>query len=172
MTSAGSPTQYKGVSREVEDHELAGTPVRPVCKSRKKFIGQVSLWSRNRGSHQLVLQAYDHRCAITGLQLRLVDAAHILPVGAPGSTDQVANGIAMSPTYHRAFDRGLIYLDEEWRVRMNAPKVEHLESLHLGQGVEAPSRHCGHRILLPSNDSLRPAPSFIRSGNRFRGISA
>ena len=30
--------------------------------------------------------AYDQRCAVTRIQLRLVDAAHILPVGAEGST--------------------------------------------------------------------------------------
>jgi putative restriction endonuclease len=55
--------------------------------------------------------AYGNRCAVTRVQLRLVDAAHILPVGTTGSADHVRNGIALSPTYHRAFDAGLIYLD-------------------------------------------------------------
>ena len=56
---------------------------------------------------------------ITVAQLRkrnldLVDAAHILPVGAPESIDDIRNGIAIAPTYHRAYDNGLIYLDEDY----------------------------------------------------------
>jgi len=53
------------------------------------------------------------------MQLRLVDAAHILPVHTEETIDDVRNGIALSPTYHRAFDGGLIYLDENYAMRIN-----------------------------------------------------
>lgn len=46
------------------------------------------------------------------MQLRLIDAAHILPVGAKDSNDEVNNGLCLALTYYRAYDRCLIYLDE------------------------------------------------------------
>jgi len=56
--------------------------------------------------------------------LRLIEAAHILPVGAEGSTDLVTNGICLSPTYHRAFDRALIYLDESMKMQLSVcPRI-------------------------------------------------
>ncbi|MBN9886794.1 HNH endonuclease [Salipiger abyssi] len=63
-----------------------------------------------------VREAYGHRCAISGLQLRNgggrpeVQAAHIRPVEAQGS-DSVRNGLALSGTLHWMFDRGLISID-------------------------------------------------------------
>ena len=68
---------------------------------------------RDRLFRRLILQAYDKRCAVTGLKLingggrAEVDAAHIRPVEANGP-DILSNGIALSDTAHWMFDRGLI----------------------------------------------------------------
>ncbi|MDK1493648.1 HNH endonuclease [Sinorhizobium sp. 7-81] len=73
---------------------------------------------RNRLFRRLVLQAYDKRCAVTGLKLIIgggraeVDAAHIRPVEANGP-DILSNGIALSGTAHWMFDRGLISLSDD-----------------------------------------------------------
>jgi putative restriction endonuclease len=117
-----------------------------------------------------VLFAYGNRCAVTRVQLKLVDAAHILPVGAAGSSDHVRNGLALSPTYHRAFDTSLIYLDEECRMQMNAVKLKELAALQLGGGVEAFKAPLG-KIFLPPDKNQWPAPDFIRKANRFRQIA-
>jgi putative restriction endonuclease len=84
--------------------------VATLSTKRQRIISEVSRLSRTADFRQRVLFAYGNRCAVTRVQLRLVEAAHILPVGAPGSSDHVNNGIALAPTYHRAFDAGLIYL--------------------------------------------------------------
>lgn len=63
---------------------------------RKRVIQEVSRLTRLASFRQQVLFAYGNRCAVTRVQLRLVDAAHILPVGADGSADHVRNGIALS----------------------------------------------------------------------------
>lgn len=39
-----------------------------------------------------VLDAYGHRCAMCGVQLKLLEGAHILPVQEPESTDETSNG--------------------------------------------------------------------------------
>ncbi len=103
------------------------------------------------------------------MQLRLVDAAHILPVGAPGSADHVRNGIALSPTYHRAFDAGLIYLDKRYRMRLNDGQLHLLERLNLAGGVDVFRAPLG-RIFLPPDPQQRPSTDFIRRANRLRQI--
>lgn len=67
---------------------------------------------RNRQFRKRVLDVYDRRCALTGMQLingggrAEAQAAHIMSVEA-GGPDVVNNGIALSGTVHWMFDRGL-----------------------------------------------------------------
>lgn len=107
---------------------------------------------------------------MTRVQLRLVDAAHILPVGAPESADHVRNGIALAPTYHRAFDSGLIYLDDDYRMQINTGDLQKLARMNLSGGVEAFRAPLG-RIFLPPDPAQRPAVEYIRRANRFRHIT-
>lgn len=116
------------------------------------------------------LFAYGNRCAVTRIQLRLVEAAHILPVGAPGSVDHVRNGIALSPTYHRAFDAGLIYLNEEHKMQLNEGRAHLLERMDLGGGLEDFKASLGQTIFLPPDANQRPHIDFIRRANRFRQV--
>ena len=99
----------------------------------------------------------------------LVNAAHILPAGAPGSADYVRNGIALSPTYHRAFDAGLIYLDKHDRIRLNDGQLQVLERLNLAGGADIFRAPLG-QIFLPPDPQQRPSTDFIRRANRFRQI--
>jgi putative restriction endonuclease len=144
--------------------------VEALSAERQRVISEVSRLSRAADFRQRVLFAYGNRCAVTRVQLRLVDAAHILPVGAPGSSDQVKNGIALAPTYHRAFDAGLIYLDEEWRMILNTKRLHALETFNLAGGIEVFRSRLGQQIFLPPDPHQRPTPEFIRLANRFRQI--
>jgi putative restriction endonuclease len=143
--------------------------VKVLSTERRRIITEVSRLTREAGFQRQVLFAYGQRCAVTRMQLRLVEAAHILPVGAPGSADHVRNGIALSPTYHRAFDAGLIYLDEQCRMRLNEGRLHALERLNLAGGVEAFRSPLG-RIFLPPDPQQHPSADFIRRANRFRQI--
>jgi len=105
---------YGLMSRAAALETIPVEEVASLPEERKRIVQTVSRLSRDGNFKKQVLNAYGNRCAVTRTQLRLVDAAHILPVGAPESVDDVCNGIALSPTYHRAYDNGLIYLDEEY----------------------------------------------------------
>jgi putative restriction endonuclease len=105
------------------------------------------------------------------VQLRLIDAAHILPVGAPRSSDSVTNGLCLAPTYHRAFDAGLIYLDEECRMQLNPDRLATLQAANLAGGLSTFRARLGERIFLPPDPQQRPDPDFIRRANRFRQIA-
>lgn len=52
-----------------------------LSTERRRVVTEVSRLTREAGFRQQVLFAYGNRCAVTRVQLRLVDAAHILPVG-------------------------------------------------------------------------------------------
>lgn len=68
-----------------------------------------------------VLSAYQGRCCITGLSdSRLLNASHIVPWRAdPANRLNPRNGLCLSALHDRAFDRGLITLDDEYRVLLS-----------------------------------------------------
>lgn len=113
---------------------------------------------RNKAFRQVVLRAYDERCAITGLKFingggrAEVEAAHIKPVQENGP-DTLHNGIALSGTAHWMFDRGLISLSDDLEILISR-KVNDVE------GVKAFINKDG-RALLPQRPVDRPHPHFL-----------
>ena len=113
---------------------------------------------RDRVFRRIVLQAYDERCAVTGLRLingggrAEVAAAHIRPVEANGP-DTVTNGLALSGTAHWMFDRGLISLSDD---------LEILISRHVNDpdSVRGLINRSG-RALTPKRKMDRPHPHFL-----------
>ncbi|MDH0616211.1 MULTISPECIES: HNH endonuclease [unclassified Agrobacterium] len=128
-------------------------------KERERVAQLSSRIVRNRLFRQLVLQAYDKRCAITGLKLingggrAEVDAAHIRPVEANGP-DILCNGIALSGTAHWMFDRGLIGLSDELEILISrqANDRESIRGLINKTG----------RAIVPSRSFERPHPHFLQ----------
>ena len=89
----------EAVGDDAIEHEIAGDR-RVAVVSTRRALRAIDFSAR-------VLTAYSNRCAMCGIQLRLIEGAHILPVAAPGSTDQTCNGVALCVLHHRAYDRGL-----------------------------------------------------------------
>ncbi len=109
---------------------------------------------------------------MTRAQLRLAEAAHILRVAAGDrSIDDVRNGLALSPTYHRAFDRGLTYLTEALEMRLHEAQVADLKQADRDGGLEAFRATLG-KIHLPPDQKQRPDASFIKLANEYRGIAS
>ncbi len=67
---------------------------------------------------------YDNTCCISGLKINalinvsMVDACHIVPF-SESYNDTITNGIALCPNLHRAFDRGLITIDNDYKVKLS-----------------------------------------------------
>jgi putative restriction endonuclease len=147
----------------VTEEEVAAIP-----EERRRIVAKISRLARDSDFRRKVTVAYDRKCAVTGLQLRLVEAAHILPVGAEGSTDEVINGICLSPTYHRAYDRGLICLTEDRQMLINERKKRDLIRLGLGGGLHEFEAYLNREIFLPPDRRQWPSVDFIRRANVFR----
>lgn len=64
---------------------------------------------------------YNNTCCISGMKIdatisvSMVDACHIIPF-SESYDDTITNGIALCPNLHRAFDRGLIAIDNDYKV--------------------------------------------------------
>ena len=155
----------KAVHAKVKQQDIAD-----LAKQRQTMIASVSRYLRDAGFRQQVLDAYQHRCAVTRAQLRLVDAAHILPVPSEKSSDYVTNGIALSPTIHRAFDSGLIYLDEDYHMHLNKEKVKALTHDNLHAGLSAMEKQLLGTVHLPANKQQWPNPKYIAEANKYRRI--
>jgi putative restriction endonuclease len=146
--------------REDEDETVAER----VHEEQEPFLGAIdratvlaSRKVRDRQFRKRVLDVYECRCALTGMQLingggrAETQAAHIMSVEA-GGPDTVANGIALSGTVHWMFDRGLISLSDAGDILLSS-KINDVA------GVEKliyPDR----RARLPANED-RPHPRYL-----------
>lgn len=158
------------LSRAASLQDISDSDMAVVPKDRQVIVGAVARLSRASDFRRKVIVAYEHRCAVTRMQLRLIDAAHILPVGAPGSNDEVNNGLCLSPTYHRAYDRGLIYLDEDLIIRINPGQERDLVRLGQAGGLPDFKAYLDKRIHLPADRRQWPNRELIRLANQFRNI--
>ena len=146
------------------------TTIEQLSTKRQQIVTAVTQYSRNGNFRKAVLNAYDNRCAVTRAQMRLVDAAHILPVPAEGSSDHVSNGISLSPTLHRAYDNCLIYLDCDLVMRMNEERATQLINDGLDAGLDTFCMLLNRPIHLPIDVAQRPHPEFIAQANTYRRI--
>ena len=115
-----------------------------------------------------VLQAYSYRCAVCGTALKLVDAAHILPVSHPRSTDEVTNGIALCRQHHGAYDNALLGIQSTFRIVLNTEAVRRLEEAGLHAGLDLFREALPRQITLPVEPEIRPAPEHLRLGLEVR----
>ncbi len=98
---------------------------------------------------------YNNTCAITGLRIdaitnvSMVDACHIVPF-SEGYDDTLTNGIALCPNFHRAFDRGLVSISDDYEVIINKNFVEKTSIYNISQ-------FAGTKITLPENSKYYPA---------------
>lgn len=140
-----------------------------VAQPRRWAISQTRRALRALDFSERVLDAYKHRCAMCGLQLRLLDGAHILPVAEEGSTDETSNGVALCALHHRAYDRSLVTFDPDSRIHLNEARVEELRAADRYGGLDAFREALREVVQVPSEQSLRPRREFVESGNALRG---
>lgn len=158
------------LAKAVELQDISDADISSLSADRKLVVNKVSRFSRDANFKKIVLSAYDNRCAVTRYQLRLVDAAHILPVPSADSSDHVTNGIALSPTFHRAYDNCLIYLDEDYVMRLNSEKADELKNHKLDGGIKELQALLDKKIHLPLDVNQRPRVEYIKMANKHRRI--
>ena len=121
---------------------------------------------RDPAFRRVILEIYDSQCAashqtIVLSGIALIDAAHLIPFNE-SQDDDPRNGLALTPTYHRALDKHLIApgTDNKWKISKvlkQALREEGNRELGLfrnleGRPVLPPIRKYKH--LSPRRDAL------------------
>ncbi|MFC3579220.1 HNH endonuclease [Sphingomonas hylomeconis] len=140
-----------------------------VPKPRRKAMVTTLRLLRDRRFSQNVLDAYGHKCAFCAVQLKLLDAAHILPVAHPDSHDLVPNGVALCALHHRAYDGALVTFDDTFVIRLSQSKVAALRGDNRSGGLAAFKSALRPSLLLPRRQISHPSTVMIQKGNQLRG---
>ena len=143
---------------------------RLVTVGKRKIEITQTQYARNPQFREAVREAYGNRCAMCGVQLELIEAAHLVPHQDPRGLDTVPNGIALCVLHHRSLDTGLVYLDTSYNIRINAVRHKYLAKLQRIEGFRRFSRQLSETIRLPQDPSDYPLGEYISLGNQLRGI--
>lgn len=109
-------------------------------------------------------EIYDFTCCISGLKIestrnvQMVDACHIHPFSL-SNNDTVPNGIALSPTLHRAFDRGLITINSDYVVRISPTVEDNNSEFSITQFENS-------QIILPKKEKWYPSQESLQWHNK------
>ncbi|MBC8755934.1 HNH endonuclease [Kordia sp. YSTF-M3] len=125
---------------------------------------------RDPSFRKKVYDAYNNRCAMCGIGLELIEAAHIVPHSHEKGTDEIDNGMGLCALHHTAYDRSLIYFDEELNILINENKMEYLEKVGLDSGIRKFEKLAFDKVQIPKNHTLRPNIGNIKIANQTRGI--
>jgi putative restriction endonuclease len=144
---------------ELEILELSADDYAKRMRIYQQEQKEIQVFLRSRVFQRLIPQTYDHRCAITGWRVHnaphaMIDACHIVPF-SHSQNDHITNGISLSPSLHRAFDRGLIAIDDDYRVRIKAGLEESGAAFIL-------QVFAGNKLHLPDNPKYRPDPANLK----------
>lgn len=137
-------------------------------QKRRAVVGQIVRRYRAADFRKRVLGAYEHRCAMCGVQLELIDAAHIIPVAAPTSTDETKNGIALCKLHHEAYDRNLISFDQNYKIEVSPVQTARLAASKLSGGLKNFEKSLRTAIHLPVDKRDYPPPAYVNEARKVR----
>ena len=113
LGSVGMVDQTDIIEEDLEPetslHEGLDRPIQTTARVGQSFF------------RTTVLSAYDQRCCITGLSiLRLLVASHIVPWSHdPANRVNPRNGLLLSALHDRAFDTGLMTINDDMTIRVS-----------------------------------------------------
>lgn len=96
----------------------------------KNPLGSIRKKNRRgqRKFREKLIKKYDSKCALLGIHSSLCDAAHIYPYSECKNAHEKYdenNGILLSATVHKAYDKNYFYIDEEsCKIKINYPKLK------------------------------------------------
>lgn len=152
-----------------DERHFIDTGETDTAQSRRYKVVSVIQAFREARFRPLVLRAYGYRCCLTGIALRLVDAAHIVPVSDPTSTDETRNGVALNPLLHRAYDCGFLGLLPGGKTAINARMLDRLKKEKLDAGVALVRSLVPGVMTLPALPEFHPPNDYLLRGLRARG---
>jgi len=150
---------------EVDDEEIDDD----VDIKRKYAVTKAWRAVRDITFRRRVLSAYGAACAMCDVQLNLLDAAHIVPVEHPKSTDKTSNGVALCSLHHRAYDCGLVTFDADLAIHVSKTLSKNLQAQGIGGGLKDFVASLRKELRPPAKTKHRPDQENIKLANKYRG---
>ena len=125
-----------------------------IYKTKAEHFDEEELFIRGGLFKRVVPLAYNYTCCVTKMRItankdiQMIDACHIIPFSA-SHDDTISNGISLCPNLHRAFDRGLISIGQDYCVIVSNSFTEAQNSYSL-------KVYHGKQIMLPNDERLLP----------------
>lgn len=154
--------EYVEITKEALDN---------IPKERRVAITTISKKIREATFKKFVYSYYGGQCVICGLQARLTEAAHIISV-SEGGTDELENGILLCRNHHRAYDSGLLGINDDYTIILNKKQADFLRKKHLDNKLSRfiKSSRIGKKIFLPTDNRYYPKKDYLRSNCKSKGI--
>lgn len=171
LHTIGEPPELEAI-RGVALNEITQDDARVVAlpAERRRETATLARLSRDSSFSGRVFAAYSGQCAFCGMQLRVVDAAHIIPVANPLSSDETQNGICLCGTHHRAFDRGFLAMSDTSEILVNRAYVESCHAENQVEGLGALVGSLRHQSHLPLSPGDRPTPEILSTARQVRNL--
>lgn len=141
-----------------DDPETYRKRIEEIERSNPEDEAEEELLVRSALFKREIPRIYNYQCAISGMRVmtstntqisaQMVDACHIRPF-ADFKDDTIGNGLSLSPNLHRAFDRGLITINDDFIVRVS-PAIMESDSPYALRQFE------GKQITLPEDPKHYP----------------
>ena len=138
-------------------------PEVPAAAERARQVGRRLM----RDSHfsRRVVEAYEGLCAMCGLDVGLVQGAHIYPVSAPGSHDEPWNGLALCGNHHLAFDKHVLGVrPEDFQLVFHHGILDQAET---SPAVSALVDGTFEQLAQPAARAVRPRPEMFARRYKF-----
>ncbi|GJH11730.1 hypothetical protein CBA19CS11_22850 [Caballeronia novacaledonica] len=120
--------------------------------ARKKTFAAIVTRQGQPAFRRALLNAYEHRCALTGCDVpQVLEAAHICGYMGP-ETNDVRNGLLLRADLHTLYDRMLIAIDPATHEVSIAPELRESEYASLE----------GRALRLPKHPGQRPSPEALQ----------
>ncbi len=152
-----------------EEKDFDESEIDKFSAKRRTIVRTITQKVRASSFQSRVLTAYNFRCAFCSLQLKLVDAAHIVPVAQEDSTDNTSNGLMLCSLHHRAYDNALITIDESFKTFVNKKIMDYLKDIGHDGGMKDFVENLRPVINMPPAVRDRPLPKYIKQANQLRG---
>ncbi len=159
---SNSKVEQQKLFEEIEKKILHEDAVayRSEIKQLLKQKNEEEIYLRGSIFKREVPKIYNNTCSISGMHIdaniniSMVDACHIVPF-SESYNDTITNGIALCPNLHRAFDRGLISIDEDYKVLVSPYFIENETSFSIRAFEAKPISLPTQRIYFPLQDNLK-----------------
>ena len=148
--------EFLKITRSILDKAVEQILNEPPAEYRQMAMGfdEEEIYIRSSVFKKTIPNIYNNSCSISGLRImandkiQMIDACHIIPF-SHSHDDTISNGISLCPNLHRAFDRGLIAIDDNYNVVIKSfVENDNIYSIRQFEGV---------KIYLPENEKFHPS---------------